>query len=1082
MSSFTVSSGAVSSGLVLSAADTLTVLQGGSALYSLLSHGGIVTVSGVVLSTDNTHGGQELIEAGGTALFTTLSGGFERVLKGGIASGTLLDNLGFLLISSGGTAIGPTLTNDSVAIVNAGGTAIGAAVSSGGALAVVGGVVSGGTVSAYGALELISGIESGATISFGGNEYVSSGGTAIATQVTGGGSEIVQSGGSAIDTTILTGGVVDLLPGAAASGLIIESGGTLILTSGSDASYTSETGATVIISGGLTANAVVSSVSSGGSDSVLSVTSGGTGDSVTYQNGATSLTLSSGMISHTSDATLISGGSATPSWNLFSASDESYFVPYASASFGQSAAPDPRISLTLTTLGGQNVYTGEGSLDTGSRGITISQASVPTITQGADDPSGSIFYWSSGILRLGYWHELQVSFDNAIGTNTGGGDAISTVRVLIVQEEVQLAGNWPNGTRAETSVSVPGDTGFGLIGIGFDRTGEGDTPENSAFNQNYNPLLNLSQMQTGAMTAGFIITTSGLKLGLTAANTSAGANGGSGTFSYEKLLPTPFAAVSSGGSASPNDWQAPTGSVVYNGGTASPVGQVVLDTGIDNALLTLSGNPAQPANPSENTTVSNGTPITINLLGTSGGVSYSYVAGDTSNVMAPTSTTWSAIQKGNQAFSENQNQTVLANTGIDVFNGFNYLYDAADGYLGLQLNGNTAAATAGQATNNPIIVYQGTTTLKDGFETDYPVQLVDAFDTRASVGLLAAGTATFAGDITGGTDTITGTAVPITLDILGGDIHLTGSNAYAGALIASGATLDLGNDAAGGGQRITFGGGGTLTIDAGVTPSETLWNFGAGDVIDVLGITGANAIATGESLVISGTGGSLTLALDTPFTGSIETGTDPSGTGTLLTIPCFAAGTRIATPNGAVAVETLCIGDAVLTEDGGAQPIRWLGQRRVDCRRHPTPEAILPVRIEAQAFGPGLPAQPLLLSPDHAIFAEGVLIPVKHLIDGALIHQRAVDEVTYFHLELPHHAVIFAEGLPVESYLDTGDRLSFDGAVTALHPLWGAEARDVTLVFDALAYAPFRVTGPEVARLRAALRQGGVQPVAKHGT
>ena len=1059
MSSFTVSAGVVSSGLVLSAADTLDVLSGGTAVFSLLSHGGVATVSGTIIDTDNTRGGQELIDAGGTALFTTLSGGFERVLRGGIASSTTLDNLGFLLVSSGGTAVSPILTNDSVAIVNSGGTAINPTVSSGGALAIVGGTASGTVVSAFGAAQVISGIESGAVISFGGNEYVSSGGTAVAAEVSSGGAETVLSGGFVVDTTILQGGVVDLTRGAAGSGLLVESGGTLILTSGSDVSYTSETGATIIVSGGAGSDVVSGAVSSGG-----------TGDVSLSLNSATSLTISSGVISNTSAATVVSGGSASPSWNLFGNSSESYFIPYANASFGHAGAADQQISLTLSLPGGPQIFSGNGSLDTGSRGITISQASVPTISQGADDPSGSIFYWSSGILRLGYWYNLDVTFNGAVGTDTGGAAATATVRVLIVQEEVQLAGDWPNGTRAETTVSVPGDSGFGLIGIGFDRTGDGDTPENDAFNQNYNPLLNLSQMQTGDMTAGFIITTSGLELGLTAANTSAGANGGSGTFSYEKLLPTPFAAVSSGGSGSPDDWQAPTGSVVYNGGTASPVGQVVLDTGINNALLTLSGNPAQPADPSENTTVAKGTTITTNLLGTAGGVSYTYVAGDTSNAMAPTNTTWSAIQSGNQAFSENQNQSVLDNTGIDAFNGFNYLYDAADGYLGLQLNGNTSAATAASATDNPVTVYQGTTTLQNGFESSYPVQLVDAFDTLASVGLLTSGTATFAGDITGGTDTITGTAVPITLDILGGDIHVTGSNAYADALIAPGATLDLGNDSAGGGERITFDSGGTLVIDAGIAPRETLWNLGNGDAIDVLGITGASAQTMGSSLIITGTGGSVTLSLDAPVSGQITTSADRSGSGTLLTIACFAAGTRIATPADLVPIETLRIGDAVLTDGGVVMPIRWLGQRHVDCRRHPTPAAILPVRIEADAFGPGRPAHPVLLSPDHAIFAEGVLIPVKYLIDGVLIRQIEVSQITYFHLELPQHAVVFAEGLPVESYLDTGDRASFNGAVTALHPRWGQEAGDVTLLFDAIGYAPLCVTGPEIERLRAMLR------------
>jgi hypothetical protein len=127
--------------------------------------------------------------------------------------------------------------------------------------------------------------------------------------------------------------------------------------------------------------------------------------------------------------------------------------------------------------------------------------------------------------------------------------------------------------------------------------------------------------------------------------------------------------------------------------------------------------------------------------------------------------------------------------------------------------------------------------------------------------------------------------------------------------------------------------------------------------------------------------------------------------------------------------------------------------------------------VAEHAFGRGLPARPLFLSPDHAVFAETVLIPAKYLINGSSVVQVPVDRVTYLHIELERHAVILAEGMPSESYLDTGDRPFFTqgGAVTALHPGWGSEARDITLVMDALGCAPLRVTGPEVARVRGML-------------
>lgn len=200
-----------------------------------------------------------------------------------------------------------------------------------------------------------------------------------------------------------------------------------------------------------------------------------------------------------------------------------------------------------------------------------------------------------------------------------------------------------------------------------------------------------------------------------------------------------------------------------------------------------------------------------------------------------------------------------------------------------------------------------------------------------------------------------------------------------------------------------------------------------------------------------------------------------------VVIACFAEGTGIAAERGRIPVETLAVGDRVSTVQGKLAPIRWIGHRTVDCARHPTPEAVRPVRISAHAFGLGLPERDLFLSPDHAIYAEGVLVPVKHLINGHTVAQQRVESVTYFHLELDHHAVMLAEGLPAESYLDTGDRASFaNGAgAVALHPAWGSAARDIALIFEAQGYAPLRVTGPEVARLRARLaRRAKAQPAA----
>jgi Arc/MetJ family transcription regulator len=158
---------------------------------------------------------------------------------------------------------------------------------------------------------------------------------------------------------------------------------------------------------------------------------------------------------------------------------------------------------------------------------------------------------------------------------------------------------------------------------------------------------------------------------------------------------------------------------------------------------------------------------------------------------------------------------------------------------------------------------------------------------------------------------------------------------------------------------------------------------------------------------------------------------------TLKTTPaCFAAGTRIRTQRGEIAVEQLRNGDQVITLSGLKRPVVWIGHRHIDCRRHARPDLVWPVRINAGAFGDGSPSRDLWLSPDHAVFVEDVLVPIRRLINGATIVQTPANAVTYYHVELPEHDVLLAEGLAAESYLDTGNRADFSngGAATTLYP------------------------------------------------
>ena len=83
------------------------------------------------------------------------------------------------------------------------------------------------------------------------------------------------------------------------------------------------------------------------------------------------------------------------------------------------------------------------------------------------------------------------------------------------------------------------------------------------------------------------------------------------------------------------------------------------------------------------------------------------------------------------------------------------------------------------------------------------------------------------------------------------------------------------------------------------------------------------------------------------------------------------------------------------------------------------------MRVQAHAFGPELPHRSLHLSPDHVVVADGALIPVRHLCNGATVQQKAATAVIYFHVELDAHDILLAEGLPAESFLETGNRGAF---------------------------------------------------------
>jgi hypothetical protein len=320
--------------------------------------------------------------------------------------------------------------------------------------------------------------------------------------------------------------------------------------------------------------------------------------------------------------------------------------------------------------------------------------------------------------------------------------------------------------------------------------------------------------------------------------------------------------------------------------------------------------------------------------------------------------------------------------------------------------------------------------------------------------------------VLGGDNTYTGGTT-----VQSGTLLIDGSTAKSAITVDSGATIG-GTGTAG---AVTVDAGGTfapgdpstltvasLTLESGSTFAEEIGGLstgtgGAGGYDQTVVESGGTISLGGAALNISLVDGFEPIAGETFTIIDNETGHSVGGTFaglaqgatfeadgvwfqinyaagaskdvTLTDVACYCRGTLIATERGEVPVETLEIGDKVVTASGAARPIKWIGQRSYGGRFIMGRKDILPICIKAGALDANVPKRDLWISPHHAMYLDGMLIEAKDLVNGASIVQaESVDKVEYFHIELDTHDVIVAEGALSETFVDDDSRGMFHNA------------------------------------------------------
>lgn len=335
----------------------------------------------------------------------------------------------------------------------------------------------------------------------------------------------------------------------------------------------------------------------------------------------------------------------------YEAYSQSAYLPYVNAPrIGADITTPPRLRISF---GGR----GYGAvMDTGSTGVFVSADKIPNIASLHSLGAGQLTYSSSGRIMIGQWVVTSMTIIGADGTRI-----ITTPIAVLAVTQVACT------PRARRCTPNAAPRGVSMLGVGFGRRGNRQAPEGSG----KNPFLNVANVNDEAaqgqrMRCGYIVTRRGVHIGLTAANTQ-------GDFAYVKLAPAPEG----------EGWSATPACIAVNGAAPAACGSLLMDTGVTAMYLAVPERqaPADIRTAGREPTLEAGTKLTISIPTQDAAQAlHAFAVGDDRNPLAPR--TLNLIERSRPPF---------VNTSVRFLNGFDYLYDADGGFVGLRWTGHAAS-------------------------------------------------------------------------------------------------------------------------------------------------------------------------------------------------------------------------------------------------------------------------------------------------------------------------------------------------------------------------------------------------------